>query len=351
MKKFFCSCGQPLYYENDRCLACGQEVGYCSACATMATLTEIHPGVYRCGNAACGTDLVKCANWTEYNVCNRCIALHADGTLANRYCDCCRYNYTIPDLKVPGNWTKWYRLEVAKRRLFYDLDLLKLPHGRAADGYHPSLSFDFKADVIPAQDMWHAMGREERVYTGHASGHITINIREADEVERERLRVDMGESHRTLIGHFRHEIAHYYWEMLVKGRCEGAFVVVFGDHRQGSYADAMDAYYQNGPPPDWSQSFVSAYASMHPWEDWAETFSYYVAMVSALDTANHFELMPGAPYDNDDLMSMITLYQRLGIALNEMSRTMGLLDMSPGVPVWPVVRKMEFIHSVLATAR
>src|SRR5690606_15802362 len=131
---------------------------------------------------------------------------------------------------VPGHRENWARLEAAKRRLFYQLDALRLPRGNAADGFHPPLSFDFKADVRPADGDWRTMDAGERVFTGHADGKITINIMEADDAHRERIRVDMGESYRTLIGHFRHEIGHYYWDVLIRGRREGDFRNVFGDH-------------------------------------------------------------------------------------------------------------------------
>lgn len=350
MKIYTCACGQSLFFENDRCLNCGAELGFCPVCSLLVPLTPLDVGRYRCGNTECGATLAKCANYSDYSVCNRCVPVGADGDITPSYCDCCRYNQTIPDLTVDGNWKKWYRLEAAKRRLFYDLELLRLPHGTAADGFVPSLSFDFKADVIPSNDFWRTMGTGERVYTGHANGKITINIREADEVERERLRVDMGEAHRTLIGHFRHEIGHYYWDVLVKGQREPDFIAAFGDPEKPDYATAMDAYYRNGPSPDWPERYISAYASMHPWEDWAETFAMYLDMVSALETAAQIGFLSGAGHDVRDMERMVSSYQRLGIGLNEMSRTMGLLDMVPEVMVPPVIDKMRLVHEVCVGA-
>lgn len=351
MKIYTCTCGQSLFFENTRCLRCGAETGYCPACNHVTPLIPRGDGTYTCGEPSCGAHLAKCANYAEFGVCNRCVQVPSNGALPDRFCDCCRYNHTIPDLSVPGNKEKWYRLEAAKRRLFYDLMLLNLPHGTAADGYTPPLSFDFKADVIPEADFWRTMGAGERVYTGHANGKITINIREADEVERERLRVDMGEAHRTLVGHFRHEIGHYYWEMLIPGQSKASFVRVFGDPDQPTYVEAMDRYYREGPPVDWGNCYVSAYASMHPWEDWAETFAMYLDMVSALETAVNIGFLPAIRFNLDDIDGMITSYQRLGIRLNEMSRTMGLLDMVPEVLVGPVIKKLQFIHAVCAKVR
>ena len=193
---------------------------------------------------------------TQYQVCNRFLADPAPNGAT--LCDCCRFNKTIPDMSVKGNREKWYRLEAAKRRLFYDLSQLGLPYGTAEDGIQPSLSFDFKADVIAANRFWRSLDQSERVFTGHAEGLITINIREADSVERERLRVVLGETRRTLIGHFRHEIGHFYWDVLIKNRREAEFKELFGDHEQPTYAEALDSYYKNGPAPDWSQRFIAA---------------------------------------------------------------------------------------------
>jgi hypothetical protein len=346
MKIDRCICGQPLFFENSQCLRCGAVVGFCPVCRNVSPLQAVGDGTYCCGHLGCGAHLMMCANYSEYQVCNRCVEVPADGSLPPRYCDCCRYNQTIPDLTVAGNWQKWYRLEAAKRRLFYDLDLLSLPHGTRADGFQPPLSFDFKADVIPVYDLWRTMGDGERVYTGHANGHITINIREADEVERERLRVDMGEAHRTLIGHFRHEIGHYYYDLLIRGKREGDFAAVFGDPYQQDYAAGMESYYQSGAPWDWSERFISSYASMHSWEDWAESFAMYLDMVSSLETAVNLGFVEPPWFEADNLDGMVSRYQQLGIGLNEMSRTMGLLDMVPEIMVRPVIEKIRFIHAV-----
>ena len=336
-------CGATTFFDNTRCLACGREQGFCPACRTLAALLPRPDHSYRCGN--CDAAVGKCWNYSANDVCNRCVAPPTEGAL----CDCCRFNATIPDLSVPGNAAKWYRLEAAKRRLIYDLDLLGLPYGTAADGIEPPLAFDFKADVIPVDDFWRPAGEAEKVYTGHANGRITINVREADDVEREKLRVDMGEAHRTLIGHFRHEIGHYYWDMLVKGRREAESKAAFGDHDHPTYAEALDAYYKNGPPNGWWNTHVSAYATMHPWEDFAETWARYLAMASALDTAYHSGF--AAEPDFADLDGMLLEYRRLGIGLNEMNRSTGLLDAVPEVFPPPVVEKLRFVHRLVGIGR
>jgi hypothetical protein len=290
---------------------------------------------------------VPCWNYSETNVCNRMV----DAATASDppFCNGCRHNNTVPDVAIAGNREKWARIEAAKRRLFYGLDLLGLPYGTAADGFDPPLEFDFKAELVRDRDVWHTMSPVERVFTGHARGRITINLDEADDAERERRRIDMKEAHRTLIGHFRHEIGHYYWELLVRGRCEAAFRALFGDHDDPPYGDALKRYYDNGPAPDWHRHCVSAYATMHPWEDFAETFALYLDMVAVIDTAHHWGWTAVAPVAGN-LDRLLGAYIDLGFCLNEINREMGLLDVVPEVLAEPVRRKLRFIDTLVRAA-
>ncbi len=276
-----------------------------------------------------------------------------EATHAEPLCDYCRFNETIPDLSVPGNQERWYRLEVAKRRLLYNLDLLELPYGTGSEGVELPLSFDFKADLVSTDEVWKTMGNEERVFTGHANGKITINIREADPVEREKLRVDFGESHRTLIGHFRHEIGHYYWQLLIQGKDEDAFKAVFGDHENPSYSEALDYYYKNGPKSDWQAGYISAYATMHPWEDFAETWNAYLDMVSVLHTSENTDLIQtgGKESHKEEFEVMVARYLDLGMKINEINRAQGLTDLVPEVFSAPVLEKMRYIHQLIKKAR
>jgi hypothetical protein len=329
---------------------------------------------YRCGNAECGASLLKCKNFALEDICNRCVETppelvsvsskdSASGedspagetadlsstTPHDFLCDYCRYTETIPDLSVEGNRQRWYRLEVAKRRLLYSLDLLGLPYGSEASGFPLPLSFDFKTDVLNSDHVWQTMGDDEQVYTGHAQGKITINVREADDVERERLRVDFGEAHRTLIGHFRHEIGHYYWQLLVENQREDEYRELFGDHTARAYGEAMARYYAEGPRPDWHRTYISAYASMHPWEDFAESFATFLDMVSVLDTAKNMGL--GCPEIDAEFEPMVEYYRDLGIVLNEMNRAMGLIDLVPEIFTPPTLRKMKFVHDLVRKSR
>ncbi|MBZ9556616.1 MULTISPECIES: putative zinc-binding metallopeptidase [unclassified Modicisalibacter] len=347
MRTYSCTCGSRLFFDNTRCLNCQREVGWCPVCQGISALEPLAEGGFRCTNAECGAALLKCFNYLEHDVCNRMIPLDGNGE-ADALCDCCRYNDVVPDLSIEGHRERWAALEAAKRRLFYTLDLLGLPHGTAEEGFEPPLSFSFMADALPDAGLWRSTAGTDKVYTGHAEGHITINVKEADDVERERLRVDMHESHRTLIGHFRHEIGHYYWDLLVKGRDEAASREVFGDHDSPPYGEALERYYESGPPDDWAQRYVSAYATMHPWEDFAETFAFYLDIVAVLDTAHHLGVSAA---DHDaSLTRMLAAFHQVGLGVNELNREMGLTDLVPEV-VTPAIRdKLAYVHQLIHQA-
>lgn len=344
MKFYTCACEATLFFENSVCTTCSREVGWCPYCRAIRAVELTDDGFFRCLGDGCGVLLTKCANYSEHMVCNRFV----DGPSDDTFCDYCRLNDTIPDLTVEGNLEKWAGIEIAKRRLLYILDELAIPYGTAEQGFDPPLSFDFKADVIPAGAVYRTMGKEERVFTGHANGKVTINIKEADDAEREKLRVDLGEAQRTLVGHFRHEIGHYFWDLLVPGRHMEAFKQLFGDHENPMYQDALKHHYEQGAPADWPQSHISAYATMHPWEDWAECFAFYLDMASVLETASNVGLMQSV--DWRDFQTMLDRFRRLGVVVNEINRTMGLTDLVPEVITPPVEAKLRLIHKVVRKA-
>jgi hypothetical protein len=207
-----------------------------------------------------------------------------------------------------------------------------------------------------------------RVLTGHASGLITLNVLEADDAQREQIRHALREPYRTLLGHFRHEIGHYYWDRLIVGtRWHEAFRQVFGDER-ADYAAALKANYENGPPSDWPNHFISSYASTHPWEDWAETWAHYLHIYDSLDTALGFGLTADdvelqlEPFRLEDLydpqhpdagrfLELLNSSLELITVLNELARSLGQPDIYPFVLSRPVVRKLHFIQLVVTDAR
>lgn len=351
MRNYFCQCGAQVYFENSRCVACNSELGWCPSCVGIRALNPTGDGLYTCSNSSCGRQLKKCINYSVEDICNRCVLADDSGPSGNGLCDCCRFNDTIPDLSVEGNRKKWQDIENAKRRVMYTLSLLGLPYGTAKDGCPVPLSFDFKGDSLPKRILWFNSGKGEQVYTGHANGKVTINIREADDVEREKTRVAFGEAHRTVIGHFRHEMGHYFWDLLVKNQCEQESINVFGDHNNPDYGAALEIYYENGAKPNWKQTYISGYASMHPWEDFAESFAAYLDMVSIVDIALHADALVGVDPVTADFEEIRQKYSKLGLLLNEMNRAMGLLDRVPVVFTGAIVRKLEFVHDLLRRSR
>jgi hypothetical protein len=315
----------------------------------MRTVFADGAGHYRCGDAFCGKILVKCHNYEFNNVCNRLVLVER-ATTKMTLCDYCRFNDTVPDLSVDGNHEKWRRIEVAKRRLLYTLDLLALPYGSAEDNFPVPLSFDFKGDVSKKRTLWFFMNKEEQVYTGHANGKVTINIREADHAEREKARASFGEAHRSVIGHFRHEMGHYFWDVLVKGQFEAESVAVFGDPNNPDYSTALETYYQNGAKANWQTDYISGYATMHSWEDFAESFAAYLHMVSVVDIAFHADSLLAVDPLRATFKELADQHTKLGLMLNEMNRAMGLQDVVPVVYTVGILAKIEFIHKLLRSA-
>src|SRR5689334_7822508 len=265
MKVFRCDhCRQLVFFENVRCVHCGHALAFLPDLGVLGSLEPAGNDLWRTPiPRATGRAYRLCANYTGSNVCNW--ALPADDP--DPLCPSCRLTRVIPDLGKPGRHEAWYKLEVAKRRLVYTLLALRLPVADKVADPERGLAFEFLAEPDdPAA---------ARVLTGHANGVITVNVAEADDAERERRRVQMHEPYRTLLGHFRHESGHYYWDRLVNDsdRLDG-FRALFGDER-ADYAEALRRHHAQGPPAGWPDRFVTAYASAHPWEDWAESWAHY----------------------------------------------------------------------------
>jgi hypothetical protein len=351
-RAFRCRCGRPVFFRNSVCLACGAPLGYVPERLALLPL-EPEGGVWKVsGEPQDGPRYRNCAN-LERAGCNWLLAIGDPAPL----CLACRLNRTIPDLTIEENRAAWRSIEGAKRRLVSQLLALGLPVASrvpGAGGEDPGrgLAFDFVRSVPGHQ-----------VLTGHGDGVITVNIAEADDAVRESNRAALREPYRTLLGHLRHEIGHYYWDRLVAGGTWHApFRALFGDER-ADYAGALQRNREQGPPSDWAQRCVSAYASTHPWEDWAETWAHYLHMMDTLDTALSFgfharhlevDIEPFAPevltQDDPDFLYFLNTWIELTAVMNEMSRSMGQPFFYPFVLSAPAVRKLHFVHRVVTGA-
>ncbi|RST88229.1 hypothetical protein EJC49_00565 [Aquibium carbonis] len=327
MKLFACpTCGNRLYFENDRCLACGTDVALAPEASRFV---------------AVGADAEACANTTECG-CNWVASADHGG-----YCRACTLNRTIPDLDVDGNRDRWARIERAKRRLVYALLEFGLDvNPKTGPEDARGLAFEFLAD-LPG----------ERVLTGHDGGLITLNVIEADPAERERMRLAMGERYRTLLGHFRHEVGHYYWERLIRdddGELD-AFRSLFGDER-ADYAEALKRHYEAGPAAGWQDRHVTPYAASHPWEDWAETWAHYLHMTDTLEMADAFAIPvesidaaanAGSETPTQEIDAMLKRWLALTEVVNGINRCMGVPDLYPFVIAPAVAQKLDYVRELL----
>lgn len=346
MKLFKCqACCQLLYFENVSCEQCGRRLGYL---ADRMTLSALEPD----GNAwrpldGDGTAVRFCDNAAQGG-CNWMTGGSAP------LCAACRHNRMIPDLSVPLNLVRWQRLEAAKHHLFYQLLRLRLPLANRIDDPQHGLAFDFLADSPDPTG--------PKVMTGHDNGLITIALIEADDAERERRRQQMNEPYRSLLGHFRHEVGHYFWDVLVRdGNRLDACRALFGDDTV-DYNQALQVHYKEGAPADWQSRFVSQYASTHPWEDWAETWAHYLHIIDTLEMARAFGISVRPRVTSDDSLSaeieldpygtakmtdIIDSWLPLTFAMNSLNRAMGHADLYPFVLSPVVVDKLSFVHDVV----
>ncbi|MCA8997461.1 MAG: putative zinc-binding metallopeptidase [Planctomycetaceae bacterium] len=333
MKTFECLCGNALFWDNYSCLGCHKDVGFCPNCEEIRSIDFVEEETWQCRH--CQAILSKCRNGLAHGVCNWFLS-DQEVAAGESLCWSCRLTKVVPDVSKPHYVELWRKLEAAKRRVLYSLKTIQLP-----------ICCD-DCTVLPLEFHFKASTPEHLVTTGHSAGVITIQLEEADDVQRETVRVQFAEPHRTLVGHFRHELGHYFWDLLIRGTKEvDHFRSVFGDERSPTYEDAQRAYYANGPQSNWPQNFISAYASMHPWEDFAETFNAYLDIVAVLDTAGALRwIVP----DFSNCKTMLTHYQKIGLSINEFNREMGLKDLVPEIYHADVRRKIEYLHGVVRTA-
>jgi hypothetical protein len=348
MRLFACeACSNLLHFENTRCEQCGSELGYLPDSGVVSALKPEGGG----WQALADTSRLwkSCAN-RAYDACNWMLACES----GDAYCTSCAHNQTVPDLSDGTNLLLWRKVQYAKNRLVYSLDRMRLPHPPRQDDDDTGLAFDILAEgPDPAAP---------RVITGHDEGLITLALAEADDAERERRRTAMGEPFRTLLGHFRHEVGHYYWNILVRdaGRLDECRAL-FGDERH-DYGAALQAHYAKGPDESWRGMFISNYAAAHAWEDWAESWAHYMHIQDSLEMAAAFglDIRPRLdetgemtarirfdPYSQPDFGRIIDAWTPVTIAMNSMNRCMGTPDLYPFVMSDAVVDKLRYIHRLV----
>ncbi|OHV75952.1 putative zinc-binding metallopeptidase [Rhizobium sp. LCM 4573] len=349
MRLYDCDhCGQPVHFDNRFCVSCGHRLAFVPERLAMHALREDEDGTWHLV-AAPAYKVRFCAN-AAMDICNWTVAEEDP----HAYCSSCRHNRLVPDTSTEAGLTQWRRIGQAQRHLFYSLLRWNLPRADREEDPQGGLVFDFLVDEIGAD------GAVIPARTGHENGVIAIRAAEADDLTREEVRVSMKEPYRTLLGHFRHEIGHYIWNRLVldADRLE-PFRLAFGDERE-DYGAALRRHYENGPPANWQENCISAYASAHPWEDFAECFAHYVHIVDTLETARSYGMaieprghedlaavVVFNPYAARDAEQLVAAWIPFSLALNGIHRSMGVPDFYPFILTPTVVAKLEFIHALI----
>lgn len=374
MKTFQCSCAHKpiLFFESNHCLSCDSTVGiddnfnqvepYQQDPSTGLFFKKSKPKV----------QYKKCDNNEQYNACNGMVDLStfiADPEKDEVLCFACRFNETVPDLSIVEHIPLWRKMETAKRRALYTLKAFPIPLKTIKEAPETGLSFDFITDRNVKDHFTSQIEGQEMVFTGHDYGHITINLAEADDVARSLTKHAMGERYRTLLGHFRHELGHYYFDQLIVPWPEKWALCkqYFGDDEL-DYQEALKRHYEQGAPVTWRESFISEYATMHPNEDWAETWAHYMHIVDTLETAQHFsmtgstsrveasteevselKLPQNTAYfsGQTSITNILDTWVDFSVMLNSLNRSMGLPDPYPFVLTQAVRTKLSFVHHAI----
>lgn len=348
MKLFTCeTCGQTTHFDNRLCVRCGSSLGFLVEDMTLHALVPEGEGFWRISPRE---GLYRFCDNAVHDVCNW--ILPADS--AHAFCPACRHNRIVPTTD-PKGLERWRRIGAAQRHVFYSILRWKLPHPTREEDPAGGLVFDFLADELDADGNVIAAAM-----TGHEDGLISLRAAEADDEVRESVRVSMDEPYRTLLGHFRHEIGHFYWTQLIRGDAtlEEARRL-FGDERT-DYAAALQHNYEQGPPADWPLNYISTYASCHPAEDFAECWAHFFHIVDTLETARAFGLNTDPkgheeleaevtfdPYRAPNAGRLVESWIPLSVAMNAIQRSMGQPDSYPFVLPPPVVEKLDFINQLV----
>jgi len=340
MKLFTCAqCGNRLFFHNRNCVNCGIRLGFSPLSRQLHAVEPAGDGLWR----PVGREEAYsfCAN-SGPDVCNWLVP----GDSGDAFCRACRHNRLIP-----GDPERFRRIIDAQHHLFYAFLKWDLPAPDRREDPEGGLVFDYLDDAMTPD------GHHHSAMTGHEEGVISIRAAEADDAVRESVRTQLGEPYRTLLGHFRHECGHFIWNRLVRdnGHLE-AFRAVFGDERS-DYQTAIDRHYSEGPPPGWSGAYISVYASMHPWEDFAESFAHVLHITDTLETAYYYGMkldlpdqtaaLDFKPYHERDFGKLAEAWVPFSLALNSIHSAMGERPFYPFILSPPVREKLSFVHRLI----
>lgn len=359
MKTVKCSCSSrvTLFFESFMCTACGKVVGVTGEEPYAQSFNFDEQAQVYWLEQQPTKHYKRCINYSDLNVCNGMLpvdAVDAQGVPID-LCFYCKFTEIIPNLYVEEHLNLWAKMEAAKRRALNTIKSLKLPLHTRHECVDSGLIFNFCVDRDARDHFETHLEGEEKVFTGHDNGCITINLAEADDVARTKAQLKLNEQYRTLLGHFRHELGHYYFDRLIlpDERKHQLCKAVFGDD-EADYTLAMRNYYNEGPPVNWQGLYISEYASMHPWEDWAETWAHYMHITDALETfADHGGIfktaadLPRLSPSADNFNSQIDAWVQLSLALNSLNRSMGIQDAYPFVVTDQIKEKLNFIHKAI----
>lgn len=355
MRLFSCSsCHAPVFFDNLSCLACGSSLVYTPETQDIHAYTADADGqltVAGSGPVATAEPAVLrnarlCINRDNAPQCNWL----ADGGSETGLCHACQLTSVYPPQDSEQGRLSWAVSEKAKRRWLHTILRLALPVEPKTDANPAGITFRI---LEPGAD-------RTSVLTGHADGVITINAAECDPVERLSRRTALDEPYRTLLGHFRHESGHYYWQLLVSNNADQLtdFRRVFGDERL-DYAQALEAHYSKADGTTWDPEFISFYAASHPWEDFAETWAHYLHMRDAIELGKSWGLeLPNYPASQIDsfadlagpdagFKSLLKQWLPLSLFANSLNRSLGHDDAYPFAPSPAVVSKLGWIHRLV----
>ena len=327
MKAFSCRiCGSSLFFENSVCVSCGTWLGFSRAERDLVPVDGAGRYVDHTGKPwwVCRNLGIAGCTWLTDEPVSDCFA--------------CRLTRTRPNDEDAVGIAEFLSAESAKRHLVVELDTLGFRVvGKDVDPEN-GLAFDMLSSA------------EENVVIGHADGVITIDLAETRPEHREKVRVELDEPYRTMLGHLRHEVGHYYqWQIIVGGPLQERSRALFGDERK-DYQTELDRHYSQGPPAHWEQDYISTYATMHPFEDFAETFAHHLHISDTIETARTYGLVPSTLIDTGFRDRVVQVWIPLTVALNQINRSMGKEDLYPFVLPPAVLDKLEFVAALAGLA-